>query len=258
MKDLITNTRRALEPKGVDVVMVDAFDRLFMTSNETTMVPAEKGERRYFVLDVNKRRAKDTAYFAAMEAELKGGGYERLIWELLQTDLTGFDCRTCPDTEALAEQKLNNLPFVAKWMLDRLIDGELWNLASGAELEDDGDKAEDATALFRSSPGNSDVNPRIVLKSAVRSDYLAHCRALTHKTHMSEEQLTKQLKEHLGFKPARQRRRGERKQVYVLPSLEEARARFIKSFELDPDIFDETSADEKNACDIGGRSMGGD
>ena len=79
IKDLITCQTRALEPKGVDITMVDAFDRLLLTSNANSMIPAEPGERRYFALDVSAAHAKDTAYFAAIDEELENGGYERLL-----------------------------------------------------------------------------------------------------------------------------------------------------------------------------------
>jgi hypothetical protein len=260
MKDLITTKRRALEAKGFDVVMVDAYDRLIMDSNEDTMIPAEAGERRYFALNGKWSHIRDIPYFDAMFAELNAGGYERLMWEFLQTDLSDFDCRTCPETEALAEQKKHNLPFVEKWMLDCLLDGALWNAHDEAKLEGEGDadegeisKLKDASELFTAPMGCLEMATPVVLKDTVWDDYLKHCQAMNHRQHLCREQLSKKLQSHLGFKLGRQRCRmsiydrhnkrihsaGDRVQVFILPTLEEARSQFLKATEINKDTFDE-------------------
>ena len=131
MKALITGTKRPIEPKGIDVYMVDDCARILLTSNADAIVPPpEPGERRYLVLDVADTHAKDTAYFGGLEDELKAdndAGYGRLLWELQHADLTGFDFRNAPDTEALADQKMHNLPAIAQWLFDRLDEAKWWN-----------------------------------------------------------------------------------------------------------------------------------
>jgi hypothetical protein len=221
LKDLITSKRRALEAKGFDIMMVDAFDRLLLTSNEDSMIPAEAGERRYFALDVSDAHAEDTAYFAAIDDELKNGGYERLLWELLHTDITGFDCRTCPKTEELAFQKEQNLSREARWMMDALCDGKWWRNAEVAE--------------------GVEKETRFVSKDFVLKDYVESCRAQGRSQYLlAREQVSKLLIDNLGFRPSRKRvGAGERMQVYALPPLKEAREKFIAKFELRSDAFED-------------------
>lgn len=253
LKDLITRETRTVEPKGVDAFMLEAFDRLIITGNAQAIVPAEPGERRYVVFDVDGARAKDTAFFGDLESELVDGGYERLLCELMRRDLRRFDCRTAPETEALAEQKRHNLPFVAQWALDRLQDGGLWTIETSGERRFDFDRR-DGRRL------DSDDEPPLratIGKDTVRNDYLAYCRDVNHRTHLGEAEFGKWLVENLGFVPAQRRCRVERRAVdgaitkrkgqvercYRLPTLEGARERFLKNFELLASIFDEMESE---------------
>jgi hypothetical protein len=243
LKDLITCKRRALEAKTLDVTMVDAFDRLLLTSNEDSMIPAEPGERRYFALDVSDAHAEDTAYFAAIDAELKDGGYERLLWELLHTDLSGFDCRTCPKTEELAFQKERNLSREAKWMLDALRDGKWWSADGSDQTPANGATAGD---LFEPKKGaDSEFEARYIRKETVYNDYGESCRAQGRAQYkLSEMELSKLLIECLGFRPSRKRTSaGERIRVFALPWLKDARAKFLAKFELRSDVFDDDAPD---------------
>ena len=50
------------------------YTRLMFTSNETWVVPAWSGGRRWFVLDVGDAHEKDHASFAAIDEEMESGG----------------------------------------------------------------------------------------------------------------------------------------------------------------------------------------
>lgn len=249
LKDLITRETRTIEPKGVDASLVDAYDRLVITSNEDAVIPAEPGERRYAVFDVADAHARDTAFFAALENELKangGSGYGRLIWELMQRDLRGFDCRKAPETAALAEQKLHNLKPVARWMLARLQDGWFWKVRDNEERRIDFDQTESQDATDDNDAPNERVG-----KETVRANYLQYSRDMNDRYPMDERDLGKWLVENVGFRPAQRRcktercsgnavrRKGEREHCYRIPPPAAARARFIENFELPQTIFDE-------------------
>jgi hypothetical protein len=214
LKDFITRRTRTVEPKFVDAYLVEACDRLIMTSNEEAVVPADRGERRFTVFNVDGARARDTAYFGALVGELENGGYERLLYELQRRDLHGFDCRTAYETEALAEQKLLGLDKTAQWALDELTSGELWEDSRGERC-------------FR------------VSKRIVRNRYLDFVRDMRVGHPMGEARLGEWLVSNLGFKPKRLRSGGELEQCYIIPALWEARERFIARFELPATIFDD-------------------
>lgn len=123
LKGLITSSTQFIEAKGVDPVPLTNYVRLIMTSNEDWVVPTGKDERRFAVLDVNPRCAKNADYFAEMDAEMAAGGLAHLLGDLLVFDLASVDLRTAPRTDALLEQKIRSLKSVDAWWLERLMSG---------------------------------------------------------------------------------------------------------------------------------------
>lgn len=123
LKHLVTEDELIIEAKGVDAEPAANYLHLIMATNNKWVVPAVNSERRYFVLDVSpewevtpdtpleQRREKDK-YFDGIERDLKDGGYESLLWFLLNMHLTGFEVRNMPFTSALNAQ-------VAETVLDR-------------------------------------------------------------------------------------------------------------------------------------------
>ncbi len=105
LKAFVTEPTLMIEPKGVDPYPVRNVIALLMSSNHEFVVPAGKDARRYFVLDVSDARKQDHAYFEAIAHEMANGGHEALLYFLLNRDLSGFEVRKVPQTEALADQK---------------------------------------------------------------------------------------------------------------------------------------------------------
>lgn len=124
LKGLVTARRQMIERKGVDPIPVENHCRLLLTSNESWVVPAGMGERRFCVLEVGDLCRENHGYFAAMRAELDNGGRERLLFELLNTDLERLDLRSIPSTAALSDQVEASLDDAGRWWLEKLTDGE--------------------------------------------------------------------------------------------------------------------------------------
>lgn len=105
LKGLVTGGTLQIESKGVDTVTVPNLLRLIIIGNDRHLVSASGDERRFFVLECGKKQQKNGAYFAAINAELNAGGYSALLYHLLhEVDLSGFDVRNPPHTDALNEQ----------------------------------------------------------------------------------------------------------------------------------------------------------
>ena len=96
-----------------------------LASNADWVIPASLDSRRFFVLDVSPARAKDHVYFAAIQAELDDGGYETMLYDLLHYDLTGFNVRHMPVTDALVEQRERTLEGPQAWWRDVLYIGRV-------------------------------------------------------------------------------------------------------------------------------------
>jgi hypothetical protein len=107
-----------IERKGVDASQSRNYLGMIMASNSKFVVPAGQDARRYFVLNVSTKRLQDTDYFGAVALDLENGGLSHLLHFLQNLDLTGFNIRNVPKTDALAEQK-----SLARSGVDALVEG---------------------------------------------------------------------------------------------------------------------------------------
>lgn len=133
LKSLITEPTLAIEAKFQNAVQMPNFVHLMMASNEDWVVPASLEARRFFVLEVSPRRANDHAYFAAIWAEMDQGGYQAMLHDLLDYDLTFFNHRAAPKTAGLQEQKKLSLPAAEDWWLETLHRGYVHKSRHGLE-----------------------------------------------------------------------------------------------------------------------------
>lgn len=124
LKGIITETRRMMEAKFKDPIIVDNYARFIFATNEDWAVPTGEKERRFCVLNIDETKAEDHSYFAAINAEMRNGGVQALMHILVNLDLNQFNVRRYPVTEGLLEQKQLSLPSVAQWWYDILIEGD--------------------------------------------------------------------------------------------------------------------------------------
>jgi hypothetical protein len=116
LKALITEPTITIEGKFKDAISCPNRLHVMMLSNSKWIVPAGLEERRFFVLNVSEERMQDHKYFAAIDAELKAGGYEAMLHDLLHYGLSGFNVRSVPETEALQDQKTQSLATELAWL----------------------------------------------------------------------------------------------------------------------------------------------
>jgi hypothetical protein len=126
VKTIITEPTLSIEPKFVNRFEVNNYVRLFMATNEEWAIPAALEERRFLMLSVGNKRRKNTAFFGAMDKQMKAGGYAALMHHLVyEVDLTGFDVRDVPETKAMRKQKLLSLKPEEKFWHYELSRGDL-------------------------------------------------------------------------------------------------------------------------------------
>jgi len=76
-----------------------------LASNEASVVPADKNDRRWMIFEVGNEHREDRSYFAAIQRQLEDGGYEAMLHELLHTDTSkGPNPRQVIKTAALFDQ----------------------------------------------------------------------------------------------------------------------------------------------------------
>jgi len=131
LKSMITSDTLSIEQKGKDVITIPNYIRLIITTNHDHVIPAERGERRFLVLNISEAHAEDHPYFRKIKEQLDNGGYEQMIHDLMGMDYNREMLRYAPKTQALMEQKiisLNPLEHMIQDILDE--DG----LSVGADL----------------------------------------------------------------------------------------------------------------------------
>lgn len=125
LKTLITEKTIMVEPKFMNAFSSPNYVHVLMASNEQWVVPAGPDERRYFVLDVGESRRQDIEYFAAIAKQMNEGGKSAFLHHLMTMDITGFDIRTAPRTDALMNQQLISASSTDEWWYHRLEEGRL-------------------------------------------------------------------------------------------------------------------------------------
>lgn len=83
LKDLLTRKSLTVEPKGVDAFTAPNYCRFVFVSNESLAVPMTTDERRYQPFRISAHRVGDKTWFDAILAEMRGGGYEAMMHDLM-------------------------------------------------------------------------------------------------------------------------------------------------------------------------------
>lgn len=122
LKDMITEQTRVIEKKGIDSFTVKNFSRMYITSNSDWVVPASKDERRFYVAQPKKVHSKKDwdAFYKWLRTD---GVKEALMYEMLNRDLSSFNNVFCPITKELAEQKIESLYGVERFVFDAFSNG---------------------------------------------------------------------------------------------------------------------------------------
>ncbi|MFH1933309.1 MAG: primase-helicase family protein [Pseudomonadota bacterium] len=120
LKGLVTEDVHIIEPKGKDAFTVKNHINLIMASNSDWIVPAGFDERRFCVLDVSDNYKGDRLYFNKIYKTMENGGRAAMLYDLLQTDISGIDLRQIPRTPALLEQIIESMTPVQSYWFDCL------------------------------------------------------------------------------------------------------------------------------------------
>ena len=124
LKSLVTEPIIHINEKYQPARQTQSFHRFFAATNADHLKNTERDDRRDFVLRVSEKYKGDHEYWQALQHEIINGGVEAMAHDLLAMDLSEFNVRSKPDTQALLEQKLQSLTPIARWWYDCLERGE--------------------------------------------------------------------------------------------------------------------------------------
>ena len=97
-KTIFADNFRSTERKFLDMMTTPNFCKGYIASNSDWAAPVEMGDRRHYVLDVSPVRIHDKQYFKDLIHELRNGGREALLDDLLQIEVD-FDALRRPPTQ---------------------------------------------------------------------------------------------------------------------------------------------------------------
>jgi phage/plasmid-associated DNA primase len=214
-----------IEPKGVDSFQMPNRLKILMSSNNDWVIPASADERRYFVLDVPDTRKGDRSYFTRLAAAIEGEELAAFLAYLLSLDLAGFDHRNPPHTDGLNKQKLIGGNTLQKFWLDCLTNGRIDNAALGDDW------------------------PADIVCHQLYDAYKEYVHDLGDRYPLTSQLLGTKLRELCPdgkldvIRPHKPHGDDPRPRRYVLPSLGDARAAFLKAMKIEahewPKVEDE-------------------
>jgi len=176
LKSLITESDLLIEAKYQNAATAKNYLHIIMASNEQWVVPASLESRRFVVLDVDASHIGDHNYFAAIQHELEHGGYEALLDELLDRDISNVTLRNIPVTDALITQRKLSLDTTEAWWLDCLSRGYVFRSELGLEKH-----------------FHEWLNP--ISTELLYQSYEKYCRARHERHPLSREMLGKWMRE---------------------------------------------------------------
>lgn len=205
LKGLITGKHHNIERKNREPYQVDNLTRIAIIGNEDWLVPASNDERRFAIFNVGEGKKQDRKFFHDMRVGMEQGGYAFLLRYLLDYDLSGVDINEAPATKGLADQKLASMEPFEQWWFGCLTEG---TLLSG-DFEGWPEHCE--TKRFRSAYS------RYMKERNIRSRTLDEI-GVGHAIKRIARSIHKK----------RMRLDGGNPNVYILPTLEQARDDFEK------------------------------
>lgn len=120
LKSLITEPSITIENKFRAVKQQPSYLRVMMTANSSWVVPAGWSERRFFVLEASSRGLGNPLYWTLLAKQMREGGLAAFLYDLLERDISTFNPREVPVTEALVDQKIQSLDDTTRWLLSCL------------------------------------------------------------------------------------------------------------------------------------------
>lgn len=173
LKAMITDATLPIEMKGHNIIVVDNYLRLIVSSNEEWPVPIDIDDRRFLVLDVSPAYQKNQAFFGALHQQMNNGGREALMHDLMTMSISGFSPRNKPASPFGADMKIRSADSPTRWLYD-VLNANTW--AGGAPLF-----AQAGT-------------PTEVPKESVFADYQDWARAAADRHPIARDQFHKSVK----------------------------------------------------------------
>jgi hypothetical protein len=222
LKRLITEPTLFIEGKGRDGISVTNMLHVIIASNEDWVVPAGERERRYVMLDVPDTHIQEAKWFEPIHAELEGGGYGAMLFDLLHHDLGDWHPRRIPANCGLLDQQARSLSPFDAWWLELLESGRLWGCAPGQPERAVSNAYDEEVDVGKIIDGNTRTQLRKQL------GLFDQARALVPQ--LRQHTTDHELGRHLGKQGCSNAKKVMRRQGWTFPPLAQCRAEWEKRF----------------------------
>lgn len=148
LKKFITGPTKEVRRMYKDGVAARNMSRVFLSTNGEWVINTGKDERRYLVLETNNEHSGKGmhAYWSPVFEQLEQGGYERLMWDLLEEELEGweptlFEGCCMSGLHNQIEESLTGLPAylmdaLEDWPFSKYAFEDGWNIPKWVLYED--------------------------------------------------------------------------------------------------------------------------
>jgi hypothetical protein len=152
VKARVTARMMTYERKGLDAVRGINRAAFVSLTNHAHVWHATLDERRAAIMETGSGLVGDKVFWTRYYAWIKAGGASHLLHYLLQFDLSGFDIRAIPKTDALRSQveKTALRDPCVRWLHDIVNDGELTVRNGAVPLSEDDETVVDKSLLRES------------------------------------------------------------------------------------------------------------
>ena len=125
LKAMITDRLCTIEAKGRDRTVLRNYKHVIISSNEHFPIHLDSDDRRFFVLRVSDAKKEDHAYFEAIKKQLDNGGYEALLYDILNEDISSYNPRIFPWSNESFKIKLMSTDSCTRYIYECLFSGFL-------------------------------------------------------------------------------------------------------------------------------------
>ncbi|MCL5875359.1 MAG: DUF5906 domain-containing protein [Candidatus Dependentiae bacterium] len=214
IKAMITERMCLIEGKGKDRIVVPNFKHIILSSNEDWPVHLDPDDRRFLVLNVSDKRKEDKAYFGAIHHEMENGGYEALLYDLLNEDISNYDPRTLPSNSNSFDIKMRSVGSAHRYLYEALSAGGF--------------------SIGKDESTHNQVWHNPVSKKKLYEDYAKWCDD-NHETTETNHVFSKYLKRLIvSVKDVRPSSGGTRVRSYEFSTLARTQEDFAKTFKEEP------------------------
>lgn len=124
LKTFISEKKRMINDKMKTAYSVDSFTRSFILSNNDYIVNVEQGDRRYAIFNCADKLKGNFKWFDEYQLWLKNGGYNAIMYYLLNRYISKFNPLELPTTKEKQELQIKSSDMPTRFLTE-LLNGDI-------------------------------------------------------------------------------------------------------------------------------------